>query len=359
MSIATINPNHYVDTSHQSLPKSSLVPLPAPVHEPIIPTKNWHERAITYLNGIDDKLNEIPNLPIQNKLDQIGSYIETKFASLTKFNDWIDSNGEGAWYKQLAIFLVKLPMRAVRNILKLLYNIIKGFVYACVHPLKALNNLAKMLVNLARELTKPETWSKLGIGMIGASLGSAAVTGNPLSVVGFGIGIAMLIGGLTVGSVKAALGAEQRKFEAVKNHLWEQGKELPEVFFTGFILGLIMGGIQKAGERSEQATFRVTDKNSAQAWSDRYVNRYDLPKPDSVRYVANNYVQMEWSKSKLVELFHKRPSLFVPNYMKYSKLSWSFNPANAHSSLFQNMGMTHGTPFLAMPTNAGTIVLKA
>ncbi len=112
-----------------------------------ITQKKWSERAITYLNDIEKRLDErIPNFPLQNKLDQLGRTLEAQFAPLKKFNAWLDCNGEGEWYRQLANFLVKLPARAVRNIVRLLYSIIEGLAYAAVHPLKACTNLAKMLV---------------------------------------------------------------------------------------------------------------------------------------------------------------------------------------------------------------------
>ena len=108
-------------------------------------THNWNERAISHLNNCENKLDEkMPNLFIQNKIDSLGRSLEAKFAPLTEFNKWLDSNGEGDWYKKLALFLAKLPARAVRNIVRLLYSLIKGLMYATVHPLKAPIKLAKL-----------------------------------------------------------------------------------------------------------------------------------------------------------------------------------------------------------------------
>ncbi|MBS0655324.1 MAG: hypothetical protein JSR46_06085, partial [Verrucomicrobia bacterium] len=149
----------------------------------------------------------------------------------------------------LATFLVKLPARAVRNIVKVLYDIVKTCIYAAVHPLKALNQLAKLLVNLAYELTKPETWTKIGAGMIGASCGQALITGSPLSAIGVGIGAAMVIGGLSVGALQAALEAEEgSRGEAALQNLDQQIQEIPETMLTGFLLGLLMGGIRRFAE---------------------------------------------------------------------------------------------------------------
>lgn len=226
-------------------------------NQPTAPLK-WNEKAIRHLDGWEAYLDaKLPNFPIQNKIDQLALYLETKFAPLSKFNEWLDSNGEGAWYKKLAIFLAKLPARAVRNIIRLVYNIIKSALYAVVHPAKAVVKLAKLLVQLAHALTLPETWSKMGAGALGASLGSSLVSGNPVPLIALGIGAAMLLGGLTAGAIKAAVEAEQgNRFKAAMQNLFDQGKQLPEAALTGFCMGLITGGIQRV---SKIASNEVSD----------------------------------------------------------------------------------------------------
>lgn len=210
--------------------------------------KPWHERAIAHLDNCERRLDEkVPNSIVQNKIDELGRAIENKFAPLKKFNDWLDKNKMGSWYKQLAMFLVKLPVKAIRNIVRLLYSIIKGVFYTAVHPMRAAVKLAKLLVRLANELTKPETWSKMGAGMLGATAGHALVTGNPFSVIGLGISAGMMVGGISIGMLKTALENEKRhRWDAVKEHLLFQLKALPESALTGFIMGLIMGGIERA-----------------------------------------------------------------------------------------------------------------
>src|SRR5262249_25257758 len=154
--------------------------------------RNLRERTIHYLDQLDAKLDKKwPNLTIQNKFDHIYNYLQTKFAPLKEFNEWLDSNGHGKWYAQLSTFLAKLPLRAVRNIVRLLYAIIKGAAYSVVHPLKASIHVARLILLLLDELTKPETWSKMSVGILGASVGQTLITGNPLSLIGIGIGGAM------------------------------------------------------------------------------------------------------------------------------------------------------------------------
>ncbi len=208
----------------------------------------WHERAVAHLDNCKRKLDEkVPNSIIQNKIDALGREIENKFAPLKKFNDWLNKNEMGSWYKQLAMFLVKLPMKAVRNIVRLLYSIIKGVFYTAVHPLKAGVKLAKLLVRLGHELTKPETLSKIGAGIMGASAGQALVTANPFALIGVGIGGAMVVGGISWGMLKAyfaAQGQQAGRTAALENLLY-QAKQLPEAALTGFCIGLLFGAIQR------------------------------------------------------------------------------------------------------------------
>ena len=215
--------------------------------------QGWHTRLINQINNCERKLDElIPNNSIQKNIDSLVERLEKKFSPLYEFNKWLNSNGDGKWYQQLATFLVKLPARSVRNIIQLLYNIIKGIVYAATHPLKSLTHLAKMLIALAHELTKPEVWSKMGVGLIGAGLGQSLVTGDPMSVIEMGIGAAMVIGGVSVGALRAALEAEKdNRLEAAKQNLFSQAKELPESMLTGFCMGLITGAIQRAIRESQ------------------------------------------------------------------------------------------------------------
>lgn len=217
-----------------------------------VPAKGWHERAVTYLEEIDSRLNEIPNLPIQKTLDSVGEYIEKKFEALKPFKEWLETNGEGAWYKKLALYLVKLPLRAAYNIINWLYKIIREVFCFIAHPLQGLNKIAKWLVELAHALSQPETWSQLGAGIVGISLGHAAIA-NPLSIPALIIGGAMTALGLSFSVLKAAVeSAQGKKLEMIKKTLSKQAQEIPEAIVTGVLLGMILAGIQKCAEPSSQ-----------------------------------------------------------------------------------------------------------
>lgn len=229
-----------------------------------------------------------PNFSFQNKIDALGAKIEKKFAGLTKFNAWLDSNGQGAWYKQLAIFLAKLPLRSIRNILKLLYNTIKGVINFCIHPITSVHEFINNLRTLCRELLKPETWSKIGIGMIGGGLGQAAL-GSPISVISMGIGAAFLAAGLTVGSIQAARAVDRGlRTNAVGQYLLGQAKQLPELLMTGFSMGLIMGCIQRSVQKNYENRMREDYANKLRQ-HDENLRTYSIS-PDEARSILSRFV---------------------------------------------------------------------
>ena len=215
---------------------------------------NFRDHAISELDAWDHRLDQLmPNFPIQTRIDQLLQELEQTFAPLTSFNNWLNSNGHGEWYHQLAESLAKLPFRSARNIIQQLYLLIKGIVYGAVHPLKALNNAAKFLVMLPYEFAKPETWSKMGIGMIGSSLGDAAIMGGFTSLVGVGVGGAMLVGGLSVGTLRRVLEAEEHaRWQAASTSLCQQVEQLTETFLTSFFMGLIIAAVRKAIQSQAQ-----------------------------------------------------------------------------------------------------------
>lgn len=279
--------------------------------------KSWHERAIAHLNDQELQLDErLPNYAFQNTLDQLGCDIENTFAPLKEFNNWLDTNGHGKWYKQLATFLVKLPPRAVRNIIRLLYNFVKGALFAIVHPLKGINHLAILLISLIHELTKEETWSKIGIGMMGAGLGQALITGNPLSIIGLGIGASLLVAGLSIGALKAAVHAEKgAKFEAVKKNLFFQLKQLPEVALTGFCMGLMIGTIQRVIYEHQMKTYLVSNYEEARQYADSFVKEHKLPQYTEVELESSGKIIIKWQGNDLYYMERTHPEFFPdPEY---------------------------------------------
>lgn len=215
----------------------------------------WHEHFIKRLEKCETQLDKfIPSFQIQNHYDQLMADINDKFnspdCSWNKFNAWLDNNGHSHWFLELGNFLVKLPFKAARNILRLVVNIIKTAICVpleiLIHPLKAPLKLAKLLVSLAHNLTQPETWTKIGGSMLGTSLATATCTYNPVGVLSIGIGAALSISGISIGTLKTALFAEKHeRWNCTKTYLIEQSKMITEDLLTGYCLGLLVYGVQK------------------------------------------------------------------------------------------------------------------
>ncbi len=250
MNKITLTPN-YLSTTQENLECSraahSIYKPAVAEHGPAC-QPSWNGRIIAHLNKWDTELDaRMPNFVVQEKIDKIALDLKKKFAPLNQFNVWLNSNGKGDWFNQFAVFLVKLPARAMRNVINLVYNLIEGILYSSVHPLKASNHLVHLLALLASELSNPETYSKMGSAMTGSYLGHVAIAGTPLSTIGVGVGAAMTIGGLSFGALRASIQADAGgKLTAIKQNLSLQAERLPESFLTGFLTGLLMGGVRKA-----------------------------------------------------------------------------------------------------------------
>lgn len=183
---------------------------------------------------------------IQKQADLTGNSLDTRFiAPLRELNHrWSELTVEGPLPLKIAVALLKAPISAVRNVLVLFYSIIKSVLYACIHPVDAFFRAGLFLIDLVHALVQPENCSKMGAGMIGASLGVVLITGNPFAAIGAGLGVTLVILGLCMGPLKAALLVEEgaRKQAAYENFT-QQVSQLQEMFFTGFLMGLCLSPI--------------------------------------------------------------------------------------------------------------------
>lgn len=290
------------------------------IHESATTTwKEYHQHSITKLNEAKVHLNKsFPNNPLQDKLDAMGHEIEELFAPLKEFNSWLNHNGHGDWYLQLATFLGKLPLCSARNIVQLQYNIIKGLTTSVVHPLRAPLNLAILVTNLVNELTQPETWSKMGAGMLGASIGQSVISGNPLSEIAVGISAAMIIGGISLGALKAALEAKEgHALKAVKDNLLSQGKTLPETLLTGVFMGGLIGGIQRVIQSYRLSAFRISSFDSAKQFADQFIEKHGLPQYSDLSFdPSSGNVVIRWANGNYYDLIDLQPQL-APSYSGY------------------------------------------
>lgn len=327
---AILLPHHSVNSSSYC----SISPEAKLVSTKFIPSANvqevnpsWHERIVIRLDNIEKRLDcLIPNRPVQNSFDKMCREIKEEFASkdFDEFNRWIDSNGDGAWYCRLATFLAKLPLRVARNMLGLIGSLIKTLIkwsaYAMMHPMKAPIELAKKLVDLIHALTQPATWSRIGAGTLGASLGQAFAVGNPLSAITMAIAIAMIIGGVTIETLKAALEAhpDSRK-EKIVNHLLNEGHSLPEMMLTGLTTGLLIGGIQKLVQE-----FRYSDairkklSGMAKEQAAEYVRENGYPEGYMLKY-SEKKITISWDIEQFPELRYD-PNFEIESIPQYKTI---------------------------------------
>lgn len=236
----------------KSLPMAGS--LPASVTAGMSPQSTTNlslkDRLIAKLDGYEKKLDAFVPNPLGNAYDAMCEVINgERSKELGPFDKWLLDNGHGAWYKQLATFLMKLPLRVAIKVVNQLFNLIKMVIdvptYILMHPLKTPLKAAKLLIQLVHALVQPETWTKMGMGMMGATMGKVAVSSNPMGVLAIGIGGALALAGISVGTLKTALLAEKHMGKEVKAYLFEQAKQIPEDFLTGFGMVMMMEGIQQ------------------------------------------------------------------------------------------------------------------
>lgn len=222
------------------------VPLPEKVSNP-----SWTSKAIQVLQENNKALDHaLPNNKIQEIIDR---FYENKLQPLLQnkkaqaFNTWLDQHGQGNWFKQLTLALVKLPIRSVRDVLSMVYNVIKAIVYGLVHPLKALNKGIEFFLRLVEALKQPETYTMLGAGVIGAALGQG---GAPI---GLAVGGLFIAAGLTYEMVRAAVNAPRgEKLKSINAELlWKHLQLIPQPLTTGLLTGLATRAIRRVATPTE------------------------------------------------------------------------------------------------------------
>lgn len=277
-----------------------------PLFQPTECLNNWAHRIITHLNRYDLWLEEhVPNSLIQEKADKIGRFIQSQLTPFQEFNTWLNESGNGNLIQQLAVYLAKLPMRAVRNIVQLLYRVLEGCMTGVVHPLQSLSHLARLMISLLQALTEPQLWSKMGVGMLGTSFGQSLVTGNPISIIGCLIGSALVVSGLTVGALQTEL----------STHL----QALPEAALTGFFMGLMVGSIQRRLYQQEIKTYRISSAEEAKKFADAFIQEQKMTFYSSIEWDASGKVVIRWQNLHFNTLKNARPDL-VPQPTAFEEI---------------------------------------
>jgi len=211
---------------------------------------NWKERNVLKLEAWGHTLSA--NNRCQEFLDKLGRKISSNVRPIQRADTWICTNKANSVSSFLTTCLIKFPIRAVRNIIVQILSILQGICYGIVHPKLALKNLAQMLVTLAYELVNPRNWPKMGLGVIGTSLGTALIVTNPFLTIGLIIGATLFVTGLAITAANAAYkaGHEEKKsskaLQALVNLFKTEGMAMLEALIVGFCTGLIVGGVQRA-----------------------------------------------------------------------------------------------------------------
>lgn len=283
----------------------------------------WHEKAISYLNTLDTKLEEVlPNLPFQDQADQIGRQIEAIFAPLEGFNVMLDKSIGKEWYHQLATFLAIIPVRAARNIIRTLYNLIKAILNTAIHPLKSLNNLAKLFIQLLNQLTHPDAWQKIGAGIVGSQVGQGLMTGNVFSTIGLGIGLSMLAVGLSFNAVKSAIKAEAgKRMDAAKESVYDYKQEVFEAALTGLYTGMALGYVQN----SIMSAYRVNTYAEAKEHADQFVTDHNLPQYTSVELDPSGTINIRWDGQQFLDLQKVIPKELSKQFATYDYKTFTQN----------------------------------
>ena len=240
--------------------------------------QTWHTRAIAKLDVYDTKLEtwfrqKYPSISSrQDQIDQLGKTIRSQFSNLSRYNAWLRSDETtGSLSRDTAMYLVRLPLRALHNIVTLFYIVIKEILFAIAHPMKAVIQTARQIVIFIYDLTQPETWSKIGASIIGSEVAQMLILTNPILPISVGIGIFVLVGGLCVGALRAAVLSKDHEEEAASEYLLRQSKVIPENFLTSFFIGIAMGRMEKT------IAPHVGASEEARNVADKYIQKHNLP----------------------------------------------------------------------------------
>lgn len=270
----------------------------------ILDPKKLSERLIAKIDQFNIKVEQaLPAFLWQSKLDSVGAYIEKQFAPLAEFNQWLNKNDAKAWYAQLATALYKLPMRIIRNIIKILYNQIKQFCFSIVHPLQAVSLFAKMLITLAEALTDPKVWPHMGAGVVGTGFGTGLVP-----TLAFGIAAAMIVGGLSFTIISEGTSAA-----------YLEAQKLPEIFLTSLCMGMLAKSIKKAYRK-----YNNKFENSNEV-ADAFISKNKLPNYAESERFGSDRVGIRWNHERDLE------SGLDPRFSKlFEKIQFQIAPTDKY-----------------------------
>lgn len=219
--------------------------------------ESWYRGAQSLGKAID---NHNPLRPYQERLDELISMYISPYLPKSKeeldqvqsLNIWDrinivldDQHKTETKTVQVLFFCILLIPRVLRNVVGLVYNVLRLLGQFCIHPLETLASAVVFLSKVILALKNPKLLSSAGAGCIGAGFGQGIIT--PQAIIIFIIGASLIGTGVIYGALKTAIEADKgRKWESVAQQFEEQILDLPEMFLTGFLLGITLGVAQVA-----------------------------------------------------------------------------------------------------------------
>lgn len=290
--------------------------------------KRLHDYLIQKLTDVDQTLDHVlPNWIFQSVMDQAGENIQNKINDLSQylraqlgisapFNEWLNNHDADTWYKELAIYVGKLPLKGIYQVVSLLRHIIEISCYSIVHPLKAFGSFAQYLIDFIYSFTQAETWCILGASMASSSVGQSLISGNPLFSLGIAIGGALFLAGLSAHALQAATQAkEDSRLESAEKAVKQLLARLPAAVVRSMFMGFLIGKIQRLAFNS----FQTINRQAAEQYVQNFLNHHPaLGRPSVVNIDPSGEIILTWNQPDLGELLHAA----APDYVTSHSHPW-------------------------------------
>jgi hypothetical protein len=125
-------------------------------------------------------------------------------------------------------------------------------------------------------------------------------------VIGFAVGGALILGGISFGALKGAIQKEgESRLASAAKELINQLTELPESFLSGVLFGLLASGVQRA-------IARPPTHEQVKQFADTLIKENKLPLYSNVTLNPDGKIVLQWNNTyKFQELY---PKLFQKTY---------------------------------------------
>lgn len=215
---------------------------------------NWSTQILQNLDATDRALDAwMPSNRVQNFFDRL----DLTIPQLTQINEELEKRD--IWPDKE---LDKIPIKVLRNFVAIPYFATKGVFYLALHPLKGGNQLIRLFVQSVVGLQDEKNWTKIGGGLVGASLGQNLALGLPFATMRLSFGLAIAITGIAIAVFKA----ENRIDE-----LYYQITDFSVSLLTGMGCGYLIAKVTLhfAAKRAE----KLAEKTMKEQYTPIYANR--------------------------------------------------------------------------------------